>query len=138
VAKQLDGWINMKLGMQVGLGPGHIVLGGVPAPPPRRGTAPPIFGPFMLWPNGWLVDQDATWYGGRPHPRRHCVRWGPISPNKRGDCSFFDPCVVAKWLDLGMEVGLSPGHIVLDGDPAPSQFSAHVYCSQLVAHLSYC
>jgi len=33
---------------------------------------------------------------------------------------------------LGMEVGLGPGHIVLDGDPAPllkkgaeSQFSAH-------------
>ena len=37
---------------------------------------------------------------------------------------------------LGMEVGLSPGHIVLDGDPAPPpqkgggapEFSAHVYC----------
>jgi len=38
---------------------------------------------------------------------------------------------------LGMEVGLSPGDFVLDGDPAPSpkrdaapQFSAHVYCGQ--------
>jgi len=30
----------MKLGMQVGLGPGHIVLDGDPAPPPQRGTAP--------------------------------------------------------------------------------------------------
>ena len=36
-----------------------------------------------------------------------------------------------------MQVGLGPGHIVLDGDPAPlpskvqsSQFSAHVYCGQ--------
>ena len=31
---------------------------------------------------------------------------------------------------LGMEVVLSPGHIVLDRDPAPSspQFLAHVYC----------
>jgi len=36
-----------------------------------------------------------------------------------------------------MEVGLGPGHIVLDGDPAPlpqrrhsPQFSAHVYCGQ--------
>jgi len=37
------------------------------------------------------------------------------------------------------EVGLGPGHIVLDGDPAtlpqkwaepPLQFSAHVYCGQ--------
>jgi len=30
----------MKLGMQIGLGPGHIVSDGDPAPPPERGTAP--------------------------------------------------------------------------------------------------
>jgi len=41
---------------------------------------------------------------------------------------------------LGMELGLGPGDIVLYGDPAvpekkskaPTQFSAHVYCSQTV------
>jgi len=40
-------------------------------------------------------------------------------------------------MPLGMEVGLGPGHIVLDGDPAllpekggSPQFSAHVYCGQ--------
>jgi len=39
-------------------------------------------------------------------------------------------------MKLGMQVGLSPGHIVLDGDPAPPkkghnpQFSAHVHCGQ--------
>jgi len=32
----------------------------------------------VLWPNGWM-DQDATWYGGRPRPRRYCVRWEPSS-----------------------------------------------------------
>jgi len=32
----------MKLGKQVGLGPGHIVLDGDPAPPPQRGTAPNV------------------------------------------------------------------------------------------------
>jgi len=45
---------------------------------------------------------------------------------------------------LGTEVGLGPGHIVLDEDPAPlfprkghsTQFSAHVCCGQTVAHLS--
>ena len=37
---QTVGWIKMKLGMEVGLGPGHIVLDGDPAPPPQRGTAP--------------------------------------------------------------------------------------------------
>ena len=40
-------------------------------------------------------------------------------------------------MKLGKEVGPDPGHIVLDVDPA-SQFSAHVYCGQTVAHLSYC
>jgi len=38
----------MKLGTEVGLGPGHIVLDGDRAPPPQRGTAP-IFGPCLLW-----------------------------------------------------------------------------------------
>ena len=39
-------------------------------------------------------------------------------------------------LPLGTEVGLGPGHIVLDGDSSPQkgysspQFSAHVYCGQ--------
>jgi len=32
--------IKMKLSMQVGLGPGHIVLGGDPAPPPLKGHTP--------------------------------------------------------------------------------------------------
>jgi len=48
-------------------------------------------------------------------------------------------------MPLGREVGLDPGDIVLDGDPPPApqrgtapQFSAHVYCGQMVAHLSYC
>ena len=33
----------MKLGMQVGLGPGHIVLGGDRAAPTESGTAAPHF-----------------------------------------------------------------------------------------------
>ena len=41
-------------------------------------------------------------------------------------------------MPLGMEVGVSLGDIVLDGDPAPprkkgtasTQFLAHVYCGQ--------
>jgi len=34
------GWIKMKLGMQVGLSPEHIVLDGHPAPLPQRGYSP--------------------------------------------------------------------------------------------------
>jgi len=46
----------MKLGMQVGLGPGHIVLGGDRAPlPPKGGQPPPIFGPYLLRPNGCMI-----------------------------------------------------------------------------------
>jgi len=49
---QTAGRIKMKLGMQVGLGPGHSVLDGAQLPP-QRGTAP-IFGLCPLWPNGWM------------------------------------------------------------------------------------
>ena len=37
----------------------------------------------VLWTNGWM-DQDATWYGGRPRPRRHYVRWGPAPLTESG------------------------------------------------------
>ena len=33
-------------------------------------------------------------------------------------------------MKLGMQVGLAPGHIVLDGDPAP-QFYADICCGQM-------
>jgi len=46
-------------------------------------------------------------------------------------------------MKLGVHVGLGPGHIVLDGDPAPPlpkaqspqfpQFSAHICCGQMAA-----
>jgi len=37
---QMVGWIKMKLGMLVGLGPGHIGLDGDPAPPPPKRHSP--------------------------------------------------------------------------------------------------
>jgi len=42
----------------------------------------------VLWPIGWM-DQDETWRGGRPRPRRHCFRWGPRSPQKGHSCPNF-------------------------------------------------
>ena len=96
---QTDTWIKMPLGGQVGLGPGHIVLDGDPAPH-RKGAQqpPPLFRPCLLWPNG-LMDQYASWYGGRPLPRPHCVRWGPSSPIPRKgqqSPSFRPESIVAK------------------------------------------
>ena len=96
---QTVGRIQMKLGTQVGLGPGHIVLDGDPAPLPK-GTQPPIFGSYLLWPNGWI---DATWYGGRPRSRRLCVRWVPSSPVHKKAAeplpNFWPKSIVAKRLD---------------------------------------
>ena len=43
----------------------------------------------VLWPNGWM-DQDATWYGGRPQPRGLCVRWGRPSQLPQ----IFGPCLL--------------------------------------------
>jgi len=83
----------MALGMEVGLGPGHIVLDGTSSPP-QKGAEPPIFGPFQLWPKGWM-HPDATWYGGRPQPRRLCVRWRPSPSPKRGRSPpIFGPCLL--------------------------------------------
>jgi len=116
---QTVGWIKMKLGTEVGLGPRHTVLDG--------DRAPPIFGPYPLLPNGWM-HKAGTWYGGRPRPRRHCIRWRTSSPSPKTDTVallHFSAHVyfgqTAGWIKmpLGMKEVLGPGDIVLDGDPAP-------------------
>jgi len=95
-------WIKMALGMEVSLGPFHIVLDGNTAPLPKTGgRATPNFGPSLLWPNGWM-HQDATWYGGRTRPTRHCVRCVPSYPRKRAHPlppNFWPMSIVAKWLN---------------------------------------
>jgi len=74
----------MKLGMEVGLGRGLIVLDGDPAAPPQKGYSP------NFWPISIvLIRLDGSicqpiGRGGRPLPRRHCVRWGPSSPSPKG------------------------------------------------------
>jgi len=112
-------------------------------PPPQKGAEPPpIFGPCLLWPNG-CMDQDATWYGGRPQPMRHCLRRSPSSPHLKGHNPQFSANVrcgqTAGWtkMPLSMEVNLGAGDFVFDMDPATpinkgrvtaTQFLAHVYC----------
>ena len=91
----------MPRGMEVGLDPGDFVLDRDPATLSPKGAQPPIFGPCLLWPNG-CMDQDATSYGGRPRPRRHCVRLGPSPPKKTklGTApNFRSMSIVAKRLD---------------------------------------
>ena len=115
----------MALDTEVGLGPGHIVLDGDPSPLLKKVQTPhPIFGPFLLWPNGWIY-QDATWYGGRPQPRWLCVGWRLSPLPKKGRSPQFLAHVscgqTAAWIKmpLGTEVGLGSGDNVLDGEPAP-------------------
>jgi len=78
--------------MEIGLGPGHIVLDGDPAALPQKGTQPSVFGLYLLWPNSWM-DQDATWCEGRPRPRPHCVTLGPSSP-KGAHSPIFSRCLL--------------------------------------------
>ena len=82
----------------------------------------------------------------------HIVLDGDPSPPKRAHRQFsshdYNCRQAAGWIKIphGTKVGIGPGHVVLDGDPTPPprkgaqppQFSAHVYCGQTVAHLSYC
>ena len=49
----MAGWIKMPLGMEVGLDPCDIALDWGSIFPTKRGTAPPLFGPCLLWSNGW-------------------------------------------------------------------------------------
>ena len=67
---QTVGRIKMKLGIQVGLGRGHIVLD--PAPPPPKGHSPPIFGTYLLRPNG-CMDQCRSLV---------CILWARVQPTE--------------------------------------------------------
>ena len=109
----------MPLGTEVGLGSDHTVLDGDPAPLHGKGQSSLRFGPCLLWPNGWM-NQDTAWYRGKPRPKPHCVGWGHSSPEK-GAQHAPTLAQTARWIKmpLDLEVGLSPGDFVLDGDPAP-------------------
>ena len=108
----------------LGLSANDIVLHGDRAPSPKTIRAqPPIYRPCLLWPNGCMY-QDTTWYRATPQPRLHCVRLEPSSPPLKGHSPQFSANVrcgqTAGWtkMPLGMEIGLSPGDFVFDGDPA--------------------
>ena len=137
---QTVGRIKMKLGIQIGLGPGHIVLDGDPAHPPQKGTAPTQFtvhiccGQMATWikiPLGMelcLSPGDFVWDGdpALPSPKGGGAELIPSPIFGHFYCGQTAACIK---MPLGMEVGLSPGDFVLDGDPAPPKFSAHVYYS---------
>ena len=130
-----------------------------PSTPPQKGVElpSPIFGPFLLWPNGWM-HQDANWYGCRPQPRGLCIRWitrphsafatlcsmwTQLPPEKKGyshshSHRIFGPCLLWPngWMDEEVawyrsRPRLRP-HCTRRGHSergtASPLFSAHVYC----------
>jgi len=131
----------MKFGMQVGLGPGHIVLDGDPAPPPPKGHSPQFLahiccGQMAAWikmslgmelrlgPGDFVLDGDPD-----PYPKR-----GGAPP------SFRTTSIVAKRLhgsrchlvqSMRHCVRCGPSYPQKKGTPTPTQFLAHVYCGQM-------
>ena len=147
---QTAGWIKMPLGVEVGLGRGHIVRDGHPARSKK--------GHSLQFSAHACCDQTA---GCITMPLRTEVGLGPgdivldgdPAPPKRGTAPIFSPCPLwpKGWMDKDatwyesrprprshcVRWGPSSSPILPKGDKAP-RFLAHGYCVQTVAHLSYC
>ena len=114
--------------VQVGLGPGYIVLDGDPAPVPKKRQSPPISAHFYcgqtagcikipldtelgLSPGDFVLDGDVTQL---PSPKRG---QSPLDPQFSAHfyCGQTVGCIK---MPLCMEVGLGPNDIVLHGDSA--------------------
>jgi len=112
-------WIKMPLDMEMqGFGPGHIVLDGDPAfPQLPKGVESPLFGPYLLWANGWM-DQDATWYGVYVDlsPGHIVLDGDPAPPPKGAQPPQFSAHVccgqTVAWIKMSFatEVGLGTGY----------------------------
>ena len=115
--------------MEVGLSPGDlVVLDGDRAPSPKRGWSPlPNFWQIFTAPKRLDASQCHLVWRYRPQPRGLFVRRGPSHPSPKGggappQFSAHTYCgQTAGWVKmaLGMELGLGPSHIVLDGAPTP-------------------
>jgi len=125
---QMDGWIKMPLGRNVGLNPTDIVLDGNPAPIPQKGTELPQFSAYVY------CGQKA---GMIKMPLRIQVDLGPfhivldgdpalLPHKKKGTAQFWAHVCCGQtpgWMQmpLGTKIGLGPGDIVLHGDPVTPQ-----------------
>ena len=128
---------------------------GTHSPPSHTGGgAPsPIFGPFLLWPNG-CMDQNATWYGGRPRVGLRDIVFDvdPATPRKMAHPPppNFCPCLLWPngWMDedaawYGSRPRLRP-HCTRRGPSSRERSTAAPPSFRLmsivatVAHLNYC
>jgi len=132
---QTAAWIKMSLGTEIGLGLRGIVFDVDPATPRKRHTHPhPIFGPCLLWPNGWM-DEDAACYVSRPRPRQHCTRRGHSSceSGTAAPPLLFGPCLLWPRSPISATAELL---YKLLGRIALSQTDAWSVCQSVCLYLS--
>ena len=129
-----------------GLGPGHILLDGEPAPLPKRGQSPQFSAHISIVAKPLYVSGYHLVQAYAAQPRRHCVRWESSSPSPKGAVTQFMAHVycgrlaVNGWMDQDATWyggKPRPGDVVLDGiaappkrGTAPSFRPIYVYCGQ--------
>ena len=118
---------------------------GTQLPYPKRGHSPQFSAHLCMWPNGWM-HQGATWYGGRPQPRRLCsMGTQPPTPKGAEPHPIFGPRLL--WPNSRMDqeatwyrgrprprrhcVRCGPSYPQKKGHTNPTQFLAHGYCGQM-------
>ena len=97
---QMVGRIKMKLGMQVGLGPGHIVLDGDPAPPSPKGNNPQFSAHICCRQMAAWIKMSLGMELGRSAQATLCSMGTPL-PSPKGGPQKIGPClfIVSKRLD---------------------------------------
>jgi len=122
---QSAGWIKMPLGREIGLSPSDIVLDGDPAPPPPKGAEPQFSSHVYCGQTARWIKMALGTQVGLGSAQRRSVRRVTSSPSVKGARPQFSAHVYSGQtarcmkMPLGTEGYLSPGHIMLDGDPAP-------------------
>jgi len=103
---------------------------GTQLPQKRENSSPPLFDPCTVAKA--RMDQDATWYGGRPQLRRHCVIWGSRYPQRgTAPSPIFGPCLLwpngwmdqdATWYRLWRQTLAQPHCVGLGPAPLPPKW----------------
>ena len=138
---QTAGWIKMALGMEVGLGPGHIVLDGESAPLPKKGTEPQFSAHFYCRQTAGCIKMPLGIEVGLS-PGDFVFHGDPAPPEIRAQPPPFFWSRLSWpniWMDEGATwYGSRPWprpHCVRRGPSSSAKgaqqlplFSAHVYC----------
>jgi len=96
---QTVGWIKTKLSTQVGLGPGHIVIDGDPAPPPQKKEQSQFLAHFYCGQTVLCINMPLGTEVGLG-PGDFVLNGDPAPLPKRGVASNFRPkSIVAIQLD---------------------------------------